>query len=96
MPDLDEDHPDYRRGPGRGPKSSRGAVIEAYVDTDALDRKCDGLDSCGADLGEFCKSPDGFERHMPCASRTKPRPESDSAAPGIPTRQTTATNTGGA
>lgn len=30
--------PDYPTGPGR--RSSRGAVVEAYVDTDALELDC--------------------------------------------------------
>jgi hypothetical protein len=63
---------DFWRGPGRH-KSPRGAVIEAYVDTDALDRQCPPPPTgCGANLGEFCKSPNGFERHIPCIARTKP------------------------
>lgn len=71
MHDLDDDQ-DHRRGPGEH-KSPDGAVIAAYVDTDALDRKCPQPPAgCGADLGDFCTSPQGFQRHVPCFARTKP------------------------
>lgn len=68
MPDDDYD---FLRGPGRR-KSPDGAVIAAYVDSDALDRKCPPPPTgCGADIGEFCTSPLGFQRHIPCHARTK-------------------------
>lgn len=83
MHDRDEDHPDFRRGPGAH-KSPRGAVIEAYVESEALDRVCKPPPvGCGAVLGEFCKFPDGSERHHPCVCRCsgpKTGPESVSAA----------------
>jgi hypothetical protein len=68
--DQDE-HDNYRRGPGRHP-SPQGAVIEVYVETEALDRPCSMPPrGCGAKLGEFCRFPDGRERHHPCVSRCK-------------------------
>ncbi|MCX2931373.1 hypothetical protein ORI20_13900 [Mycobacterium sp. CVI_P3] len=66
---------EYATGPGRRTRS-RGAVIEAYVDTEALDHKCPKpKGGCGADLGEFCHHPDGTERKMPCPVRIPARPE---------------------
>jgi len=60
--------PDYPTGPGR--HSSSGAVIEAYVDTDALDRECHPPKGCGAKPGDFCVFPGGSQKHIPCISRT--------------------------
>lgn len=57
--------PDYATGPGaRG--SSHGPVIEAYVDTDALEILCE---NCGVAAGDFCKHPDGTPRRAPCPRR---------------------------
>lgn len=59
--------PSYATGPGH--PHSRGAVFEAYVDTDALNIPCP---ACGVPEGEFCRhTPDvgGKERRMPCPKR---------------------------
>lgn len=69
---MPDDESDYRRGPG-WQKSPRGAVIEAYVETEALDRACPPPPrGCNAPLGEFCTFPDGTQRHIPHVARTKP------------------------
>ena len=39
-------------GPGRRKRSS-GAIIQAYVDYDAIDRTCD---TCGAQPLQFCRN----------------------------------------
>lgn len=64
--DLDDT---WHRGPGG--TRTRGPVIEAYIDTEALDRKCPPpiARGCGAEPGEFCKWPDGRERRTPCRVR---------------------------
>lgn len=53
--------PEYATGPGH--RSSRGAAVEAYVDTDALELDCP---ICHAPAGEFCRHESGNERKMPC------------------------------
>lgn len=68
---MPDDFHDFRRGPGWH-KSPRGAVLEAYVETEALDRVCHPPRGCGAGLGEFCRFPDGSERHHPCVARCTP------------------------
>lgn len=60
---------------GRPPRSSPGAIIEVYADTEALDRQCPPPPrGCGADLGEFCRWPDGRERKTPCGPRKTAAP----------------------
>lgn len=75
---TDDDNPVYATGPGRHPRSSRGPVITAYVDTDALDYACPKpKGGCGAGLGEFCTHPDGTQRKMPCPVRLPHRANPD-------------------
>lgn len=63
---------DYRRGPGWH-KAPRGAVLEAYAETDALARPCaPPPKGCGAAIREFCTLPDGTQRHHPCVTRCTP------------------------
>lgn len=70
--DLDENDRDPYPPPwysGPPPKITRAPVIEAYVDTDALDYDCI---SCQAAAGEFCRHDEahgGHERKMPCPKR---------------------------
>ncbi|WP_142396009.1 hypothetical protein [Mycobacterium kansasii] len=72
MRDLDDDDrdpypPPWYSGPPRRP--SRSPVIEAYVDTCALDVGCP---NCHAEVGDFCRHhPDlgGAERKVPCLKR---------------------------
>lgn len=62
--DYDPYPPHYHAA--RPPHRSPGAVIETYVDTDALEVPCP---ACDAALGDFCHHPDGTERKMPCPRR---------------------------
>lgn len=65
--DLDYvDRPSWYAGPP--PKVTAGPVIEAYIDTEALDHDCP---DCSAGQGEFCRHPLGHERKMPCGGRIK-------------------------
>jgi hypothetical protein len=57
--------PDYPVGSPRDVRS-RGAVIETYVDSDALDSECP---NCHAKVGDFCRHELGHERKMPCLAR---------------------------
>lgn len=60
--------PDYATGPGHQ-NHTRGPVMLAYVDTDALEYRCP---NCGAEPGEFCRLPaelGGGERKAPCPRR---------------------------
>jgi hypothetical protein len=58
--------PDYATGPGRRPVS-RGAVLEVYLETGALERDCP---TCGAVEGSFCVwDESGRQRRVPCKSR---------------------------
>lgn len=41
-------------------------IVRAYVDTGALDRPCDG---CGAEPAQWCQTPDGRDRRVPCIAR---------------------------
>lgn len=59
--------PEYPVG---GPHRGRGAVVEAYADTGALERPCPLPKGCGVQAGQFCVFTDGSERHIPCVSRT--------------------------
>lgn len=66
--------PDYATGPPAH-RIARKPVIEAYVDTEALDHVCPKpKGGCGAQLGEFCHHPNGTERIIPCPVRVPPRP----------------------
>lgn len=60
--------PTYPTGPPKR-THSRGAVIQAYADTDALERDCHPPKGCGVKAGDFCVFPDGSQRHIPCISR---------------------------
>lgn len=72
--------PDYATGPARHTRSP-GAVVDAYLETEALDHHCpQPKGGCGASPGEFCHHPDGTERKMPCPVRIPARP--DPAEPG--------------
>lgn len=51
--------PDYPVGEGH--RRSRGAVLESYAETDALEVPCP---VCGVPVGEFCPN-----RHIPCPKR---------------------------
>lgn len=69
MRDLDDyDYDPYPPGwhAAPPPKRTPGPIIEAYVDTNALDHDCT---NCHASEGEFCKHPDGTDRKMPCLER---------------------------
>jgi hypothetical protein len=57
--------PDYPVGPGHA-RTTGGAVVEAYVDTNALDYECP---ACGAAVAEFCRWDTGRQRRMPCPQR---------------------------
>lgn len=60
---------DYPVGPGRV-WHAKGPVLEAYADTDALERACSPPPrGCGVAVGEFCVFPDGTTRHIPCVAR---------------------------
>jgi hypothetical protein len=64
----DDDDRDYGRGPGHH-HHTRGPVIEAYVDTDALEIRCP---NCGVHPGEFCRHDTelgGGDRKVPCPKR---------------------------
>lgn len=65
-----DDNAPYPVGPGRHPRS-RGAVLEAYADTGALERDCLLPAGCGVKAGSYCVFPDGSERHVPCVSRLR-------------------------
>jgi hypothetical protein len=56
--------PDYAVGKPRD--TSHGAVLLAYIDTNALDFLCP---HCHAGVGEFCRHESGNERRMPCPRR---------------------------
>jgi hypothetical protein len=92
---MHDDEYDFRRGPGRH-KAPPGAVIEAYVETEALDRQCPKPPKgCGRGLGEFCVFPDGSERHHPCIARCKASPETPVERSGVQPPAGTPTNPGG-
>jgi hypothetical protein len=57
--------PDYPIGPPQRLRS-RGAVVEAYVDTDALEVLCP---ACRAVPGDFCRHDSGVLRRIPCPRR---------------------------
>lgn len=57
--------PAYATGPGHHTRS-RGAVVETYVDTDALEVRCP---ACHVAVGEFCVHENGASRRMPCPRR---------------------------
>jgi hypothetical protein len=57
--------PEYATGPGHEVRSW-GAVVETYVDSDALDFECP---NCHAEVGKFCRHGLGHERKMPCMAR---------------------------
>lgn len=57
--------PEYPVGPPQHSRS-RGAVVEAYVDTDALEVLCP---ACHAVAGDFCRHGSGAARKMPCPRR---------------------------
>lgn len=59
---------EYVTGSSWHPRSRKGAVLDAYADTGALERDCT---NCGAEVGGFCTFQDGSERHAPCCSRTR-------------------------
>lgn len=53
----------------------RNVIVRAYVDTGAIDRHCP---ACGAKPAEWCQTPDGRDRRIPCVPRY---PSLASAAP---------------
>jgi hypothetical protein len=57
--------PDYAVGEGRQHRS-RGAVVESYVDTGAIDVFCP---ACHAKVDDFCHHKSGVDRRMPCPKR---------------------------
>lgn len=57
--------PDYPIGPGQT-RTSGGAVVETYVDTNALNVQCP---ACRVGVGEFCRHDSGHQRRMPCPTR---------------------------
>lgn len=60
--------PSYPVGPSH--HGSRGPVLDAYAETDALSRPCPRVKGCGAPVNDFCTFPDGSTRHIPCIART--------------------------
>ncbi|GJO50200.1 hypothetical protein NJB1604_35850 [Mycobacterium marinum] len=72
MHDLDDDDRDPYPPPwhaGRPKPISRGPVIEAYVDTEALEHACT---NCNAKPGDFCRHDTehgGGQRKVPCPKR---------------------------
>lgn len=53
-------------------------IVRAYVDTGAIDRHCP---ACGAKPAEWCQTPDGRDRRIPCVPRY---PSLGSSAPDPP------------
>lgn len=51
--------PDTRRGRDQ-------VIVRAYLDTDALKRPCI---TCGAEVNEWCTTPDERVRRIPCIRR---------------------------
>ncbi|OBS01879.1 hypothetical protein A9W98_18015 [Mycobacterium gordonae] len=82
MHDLDDADRDPYPPPwhaARVPAPARGPVIEAYVDTDALEVDCD---NCRVAAGEFCTNPENGElRKMPCNSRITKAANTTTGAP---------------
>jgi hypothetical protein len=75
---MDEDDETvYAKGPGKQ-RRGRAPVVEAYVDTEALDYVCPkDKGGCGAGLSDFCTHPDGSYRMMPCPVRLPHRANPD-------------------
>lgn len=44
----------------------RNIIARAYVDTGAIDRHCP---TCGARPAQWCQTPDGRDRRIPCVQR---------------------------
>lgn len=57
--------PEYAVGPGQA-RTTGGAVVEAYVDTNALEVPCP---ACGVKVAEFCRWDTGRQRRAPCPRR---------------------------
>jgi hypothetical protein len=57
--------PHYPVGPGHH-AHSLNAIVETYVDTDALEVLCP---NCHAKPGAFCRHESGLDRRMPCPRR---------------------------
>lgn len=64
---------DYPRGPGRRQRSP-GPVVEAYVDSGAIDLHCP---NCGANPQQYCTHDSGIERKMPCPNRLPHNPDTE-------------------
>jgi hypothetical protein len=47
----------------------RHVIVQAYVETGALDRPCGG---CGAEPASWCTDRAGVDRRTPCVVRCKP------------------------
>jgi hypothetical protein len=70
-----DDETVYATGPGHH-RRGRAPVIEAYVDTDALDFPCPKpKGGCGAAVGDFCTHQGGAYRMIPCPVRPPHRPD---------------------
>lgn len=63
MPSSDNVVP-LHRGPGS--PHTRGAVVDVYADTQALEIACP---ECGQPVGKFCVWKSGDERKTPCGPR---------------------------
>jgi hypothetical protein len=68
MPD-DDQH--WARGPAHNART-RGPVMDAYAETDALTRPCP---HCGANVDEFCVHESGVQRKIPCPQRLPHNPD---------------------
>lgn len=60
--------PSYATGPSS--RVSRGPVVGAYAEGDAINRPCS---HCGADVGSFCRRGDGTLKPAPCCTRLRGR-----------------------
>lgn len=61
--------PSYATGPGFH-YASRGPVVGAYAEGDAIGRPCD---NCGAEIDSFCRRLDGTLKPAPCCTRLRGR-----------------------
>lgn len=48
-------------------RSSGRVLVPTYVESGALDRLCP---HCGAAPAQWCRTPDGRDRRIPCLDRT--------------------------
>jgi hypothetical protein len=60
--------PDYATGPSN--RVSRGPVVGAYAEGDAISRACT---NCGVPENSFCRRLDGTLKPAPCCTRLRGR-----------------------